>query len=250
MNPKFRLLKPDEISCRVSQVHERQGQPTGVTVLLYKDARCDMDILDETVGPMNWKRHHSRENANCTVSIFDEERCQWVSKEDTGTESNTEKEKGLASDSFKRACVNWGIGRELYTAPRIFIPADRCKIVPGRNGKLACYDRFTVDSISYGANRNINSLTISVKGRVVFEWSIGYQQAPEQPPQPPQKVEPQQYVPCDRCRKPIMGTKGKDGKDITPEQLIQFSKKKFGGAVYCAECQAIIYGQQKARSGA
>ena len=87
-----------------------------------------MNILDETVGAMDWKREHTRNNANCIVSIWDKEKQQWISKEDTGTESNTEAEKGLASDSFKRACVNWGIGRELYTAPFIWIPNEKCNI--------------------------------------------------------------------------------------------------------------------------
>ena len=113
---KFRALRPNEVEVRAAQVSQK-----GASFLLYKDARVDQIILDETVGPLNWQRSHSRDNANCTVSIWDYEKLQWVSKEDTGTESNTEKEKGLASDSFKRACFNWGIGRELYTAPRIWI---------------------------------------------------------------------------------------------------------------------------------
>ena len=117
----FRDLYAGEIECRVAQVKE-----TGVTLLLYKDARCDQNILDETVGPFNWQRHHSRDNANCVVSIWDDKKSCWVGKEDTGTESTTEKEKGLASDSFKRDCFNWGIGRELYTAPFIWIPAAGC----------------------------------------------------------------------------------------------------------------------------
>ena len=90
-------------------------------ILAYKDARVDMQRLDEVVGALNWKREHSNQNANCTVSIWNEQTNQWVSKEDTGTESNTEKAKGLASDSFKRACFNWGIGRELYDYPIIQI---------------------------------------------------------------------------------------------------------------------------------
>lgn len=114
---KFRSLKANEIDVRVQQFKEGEY----VNLLLYKDARCDMNILDESVGALNWKREHSRDNANCTVSIWDSEKSQWVGKEDTGTESNTEKEKGLASDSFKRASFNWGIGRELYTAPEIKI---------------------------------------------------------------------------------------------------------------------------------
>ena len=91
------------------------------TILAYKDARVDMQRLDDVVGPMNWRREHCRDNHNCVVSIWDDSKNQWVSKEDTGTESNTEKEKGLASDSFKRACFNWGIGRELYDYPSIQI---------------------------------------------------------------------------------------------------------------------------------
>lgn len=89
------------------------------TILAYKDARVDMQRLDEVCTPLGWKREHSRDNKNCTVSIYSSDLNQWISKEDTGTESNTEQEKGLASDSFKRACFNWGIGRELYDYPII-----------------------------------------------------------------------------------------------------------------------------------
>ena len=147
---KFRELKASEIECRISTCSEK-----GVSILLYKDARCDMNILDDTVGPENWQRSHSRENANCTVSIWDPEKQQWISKEDTGKESNTEGEKGLASDSFKRACFNWGIGRELYTAPFIWINRDRCNVKESgrrdRNNKpiYTCYDKFEVEKIEY-----------------------------------------------------------------------------------------------------
>lgn len=139
----FRALRADEVECRVSTISEK-----GLSLLLYKDARCDMNILDETVGPMNWQRTHSRDNANCVISIWDDEKERWVGKEDTGTESYTEKEKGLASDSFKRAGFNWGIGRELYTAPFIYVPAVGKDGKPNynavqKNGKPTTYDRFT-----------------------------------------------------------------------------------------------------------
>jgi hypothetical protein len=91
------------------------------TILAYKDARVDINRLNEVCTPLGWKREHTRDNKNCIVSIWDEENKHWVSKEDTGTESNTEKEKGQASDSFKRACFNWGIGIELYDYPVIQI---------------------------------------------------------------------------------------------------------------------------------
>jgi hypothetical protein len=162
---EFRKLRADEIDCRVAQVKD-----TGVTLLLYKDARCDMNILDETVGSMNWTRSHCRDNANCVVSIWDKDKKQWISKEDTGTESNTEKEKGLASDSFKRACFNWGIGRELYTAPFVFIGADKCNIVTNGN-KRACYDRFKVSEIGYDDSGKIDRLVIAdKKGRTVYQY--------------------------------------------------------------------------------
>lgn len=102
-NIEFRDLRADEIDVRVQSVIQNKG----VILLLYKDARVDQTILDETVGNMNWKKKYTRDNANCIVEIYDDKKNEWISKEDTGTESNTEKEKGLASDSFKRACFNW-----------------------------------------------------------------------------------------------------------------------------------------------
>ena len=108
-------LSMSQIDFRVQSVNKGKY----VTILAYKDARVDMERLDAVVGPLGWKRRHLRDNHNCVVSIFDAESNQWISKEDTGTESNAEAAKGLASDSFKRACVNWGIGRELYDYPLI-----------------------------------------------------------------------------------------------------------------------------------
>lgn len=130
-------------------------------MLLYKDARCDMNILDETVGPTNWTRSHQVIDGKlyCTVSLYDEVKQQWVSKQDVGTESNTEKEKGQASDSFKRACFNWGLGRELYTAPFIWVPADKCNIKQDK-GKFKCNDKFRVEKISYDSDGCIDGVSI------------------------------------------------------------------------------------------
>ena len=161
---KFRKLYADEIECRIGTISEK-----GLSLLLYKDARVDMSLLDETVGPMNWKREHTRENRNCIVSIYDENKKEWVSKEDTGTESNTEAEKGLASDSFKRACFNWGIGRELYTAPFIWVKAEDCDIT-NFGGKRRCNDRFVVVKLTYKKNGDIDGLAIknTKNGKLVF----------------------------------------------------------------------------------
>lgn len=132
----FRDLKASEIDCRISTV-----KSNGISLLLYKDARVDQNVLDEAVGPFNWQRSHEVIDGNlyCTVSIYDAEKGIWVSKQDVGKESYTEKEKGQASDSFKRACFNWGIGRELYTAPFIWISSSNCNI----NG-TKCNDKFEV----------------------------------------------------------------------------------------------------------
>lgn len=165
MELKFRNLKANEIEVKPQIVKEN-----GFSLLLYKNARVDMDILDETVGPFNWQRKHSRENANCIVSIYDEDKKIWVEKEDTGTESFAEKEKGLASDSFKRACFNWGIGRELYTAPFIWIFETKY-IGKNKEGKLGLKDKFYVNSISI-ENKIIKSLIITdSKGNAIFKYN-------------------------------------------------------------------------------
>ena len=154
---EFRDLRADEIDVRIQSVKEN-----GLVLLLYKDARVDMNILDETVGASNWQREHyeCKGNLFCRVGICVETKKgesvfpEWVWKSDCGTESNTEAQKGEASDSFKRACFNWGIGRELYTAPFTWIPADKCNI---KNGK--CYDKFVVEKIII-ENKQIVALAI------------------------------------------------------------------------------------------
>lgn len=178
---EFRLLRSDEIDVRVASIDK-----TWCTLLLYKDARVDMNVLDETVGSMNWQKRYVRENANCIVAIWDESKSQWVEKEDTGTESFSEAEKGLASDSFKRACFNWGIGRELYTSPTIFVTPRKDMgstkkadaepnefFVTGTDSKgkekYSTKTRFYVDYISY-EDRNIQGLIIrDHKGNIRFE---------------------------------------------------------------------------------
>jgi len=163
---EIRLLRADEIECRIGTINEK-----GLSLLLYKDARADMKILDETFGIFGWKRTHQSIDGNlyCTVEIWDSEKQSWISKQDVGTVSYTEKEKGQASDSFKRACVSVGIGRELYSAPFIWVSAQKCNI-QRRNDKLICYDKFSVSEISYSKDREIISLSIvnGDTGEVVY----------------------------------------------------------------------------------
>lgn len=179
---KPRLLRADEIECRIGTI-----RGNGCTLLLYKDARVDMKILDETYGVGNWQRTHEVINGNlfCTIEIWNDRIHEWVKKQDVGTESYSEKEKGEASDSFKRAGFNAGIGRELYTSPFIWIQprADmkpyNTKDVSGNEAnefyeyKEKTYmtkTTFEVTEIGYDEDRVINKLTIKDnKGNVRFQ---------------------------------------------------------------------------------
>lgn len=172
-NKAIRLLTADEIECRVGTISEK-----GLSLLLYKDARADMKILDEVYGSMNWQRTHLLIGGNlyCRVDIYDEQKQQWISKMDVGTESYTEKEKGQASDSFKRACVSVGIGRELYTAPFIWVSAGKCNIQP-KDNRYITYDKFRVKDIDYNDKREIIGLTIiNQDGKVVYSLNASKRQ--------------------------------------------------------------------------
>ena len=171
----FRDLTADDIEVRIQQVKvNKDPARSGLVLLLYKNARVDMNILDETVGAANWQREHyeCKGNLFCRVGIRtcfkdNEAVAEWVYKSDCGTESNTEAQKGEASDSFKRACFNWGIGRELYTSPSIWIKAENCKIED--NGK--CWDKFAVEKIII-ENKRITALAIwnLTQNKRCFVW--------------------------------------------------------------------------------
>lgn len=167
MELKFRTLKANEIEVRVG---------SGGTLLLYKDARVDMALLDEVVGVGNWQREHKilGNDIYCKVGIFNKELNCWVWVEDAGSSGNIEIEKTKASDSFKRACVNLGIGRELYTAPKIKLPEQfkNCQF-------------FDVSEIAYNDNKEITKLVITTNfGKdVVYSYpkSANYSKTSEKP---------------------------------------------------------------------
>ena len=188
----MRLLKASEIEAKIKQVSEK-----GVVILLYKTARTDMDILDEEFGPMNWQSEYReiKENMYAGIGVRDTETKEWVWKWDCGIESRADgdgnEKKGEASDAFKRAGFKWGIGRALYTAPFIFIPADAVELKKTAKGGLACYEKFDVKSITYDEKtREIKKVTITnSKGRVV--WSNDHSAPADKPaPKPAEKAEP------------------------------------------------------------
>ena len=210
---KFRKLRADEIDVRVGNVFS-----WGYSLLLYKDARCDMNILDETVGEENWQRDHKEIKGNlyCGVAIYDEKKSQWIWKWDCGTESNTEKEKGEASDSFKRACVNWGIGRELYTSPNIAIG---CEVVNKQLPQEAKNRRFKVLEIGYNDKGEINKLIIVDNKNVqIFPKTTTTQQAQEK------KESQHSGLKCEMCN-----------KEVT-DKVANYSKQNYK-KVLCMDCQ-------------
>lgn len=164
----MRDLKENEIECKISQINEK-----GLTLLLYKTARTDAQILDETYGEMNWKNHYDEVKGNmyCTIEVWDKDKGQWISKQDCGVESAFgDKEKGEASDAFKRAGFKWGIGIELYTSPFIYISSDKCNLKMN-NGKYVCYDKFKVEKI-VTQDKKIRALSIrnDQTDERVFGW--------------------------------------------------------------------------------
>lgn len=172
-----RLLKASEIECRVGQ---KTKDGSRYSVLLYKTSRTDMDILDEVFGRDNWRATHYEVKGKdfCMIEVrtrFEDDSkfdpsgksisYEWVGKSDCGSESNIEAEKGESSDAFKRAGFMWGIGRELYSAPQIWVDAS-----------ISPYSLY-VEKIGYNDENEINELVICSKTKdkpvVVFSMSAG-----------------------------------------------------------------------------
>lgn len=206
---QYRLLRPDEVECRVSRITEK-----GVVLLLYKTARTDADLLDESVGPENWMNDFKVIDGTLYGGIGVDYGNGYIWKWDAGTESNTEAEKGRASDAFKRAGFKHGIGRELYSAPFVFIPSGKCNIT---NGK--CYDTFDVADIQYKDER-ICYLCITLKGTPVFEWG---------------EPNTDGKTLCADCGRPIWGGKKRDGSVWKAADIATYTSAKYGKAL-CIDC--------------
>lgn len=167
---KKRLLTEGEIEVKVKTVTEK-----GVLLLLYKTARTDMDILDELYGADGWTNDYKEIKGVLYAGIgIKQSDGSFLWKWDCGIESREDggnEKKGESSDAFKRAGFRVGIGRELYTAPLIWVSAEKTKIEKDRNGKPACRDRFAVEAIKYDENNNISGLSIiNGTGKHAFVW--------------------------------------------------------------------------------
>lgn len=161
----MRKLRADEIECRVAQVTAK-----GCSLLLYKTARTDSTILTETYGEL-WQNDFKTIDGKMYggIGVWNKELNQWIWRWDCGTESNTEAEKGQASDAFKRAGFKFLIGQELYKAPFIFIQCETVK--DGAKYKLADkYLKFEVTEIAYSDNGDFTKLSINdSNGNVVYQ---------------------------------------------------------------------------------
>ena len=236
----FRLLKADEIECRISQVAE-----SGVTILLYKTARTDYQLLDEVIGMMRWQNDYKVIDGKmyCGIGVQDNNG-EWIWKWNCGTESNTEAEKGQASDAMKRAGFAWGIGTELYSAPLIYVGNE---LLRKRKDKKV-YDKFYVRSISYNDMEDINALVIvNHKGEIVYTFGKTTERVNAQPnPSAPQPTQATQSAPAN-----VTQPAAKTATTAQPElisltctdcgapietNVYNYSKKVYG-APYCRKCQ-------------
>lgn len=244
------LLTAQDIECRVQSVSKNRAGKVGAVLLLYKDARVDMRILDQVFGPGNWQRTHEVINGNlfCNVDVWDDEKKTWVRKQDVGVESNTEKEKGQASDAFKRAGFNVGIGRELYTGPFIYVELAEGEYYSDKQGQkdvFRCFPstRFDVAHVAYNDRREISELSIIDRsGNVRFDMKKGAAAPPQAPtgarsgagkgktqgqaeaPPTGQEPPPGDAGHCPECGGPISGAER------------GYSRKKFGREM-CRACQ-------------
>jgi hypothetical protein len=238
------LLTAQDVECRVQSISKNKSGRVGAVLLIYKDARVDMRILDQVFGPSNWQRTHEVINGNlfCNIDIWDETKKTWVRKQDVGVESYTEKEKGQASDAFKRAGFNVGIGRELYTAPFIYVELADSEYYVERQGQKESYrcfpsTRFSVGHIGYNDRREISELVIVDRnGNVRFDMNA--KKTTTNAPGPSANTNTQagrqtaQQAPQGASSDPVCPECG--GPISSAEQ--QYSVKKYGREM-CRSCQ-------------
>lgn len=225
----FRLLRPHEIECRISEIPKKGN---GLFLLLYKTARTDAALLDETYGAANWQNDYRVLDGKMYCGIGVKHGDEWVWKWNVGTESNTEAEKGEASDAMKRAGFVLGLGTELYSSPRIWVGSDKCTI-QDVNGKWKCYDTFSVKEVDYDANEDISRLVIvnDKTGGVAFSFG-GKAPAPVPAPKAPSDI----AFRCTDCKEVITPWLTADNKTkMSVRQIAQASKAEYGREL-CLRC--------------
>lgn len=166
---EIRYLQPHEIEIRIGSTSKDKSK---AMLLLYKNARVDMDILDELYGSENWQSRYERIGnvLYCSIGVYNEEIKEWIWKQSNGVESqgtgseDPNNKKGEASDSLKRAGFMWGIGRELYKWKGIWVTFNGNK-----------YENYSVKEIAYDDNGDPKDLIIvDGKGNIVYKLENGY----------------------------------------------------------------------------
>ena len=229
----FELLTADQIECRISTVTEK-----GCSLLLYKTARTDYEMLDKHVTMFGWRNDYKEIDGKmyCGIAIKDNNTGEWIWKWNVGTESNQDAEKGQASDAMKRAGFCWGIGTELYSAPFIWIPAEylmKLKFIE-KSGKWVCKDTFTVKEIGYDEQENINNLVIINQDKnIVF---------PSYRSRAPKVEESNPYVPTKAEQRPVQQPVGTiSSKCIECGKIVTLAEKAYSEKSYgyclCRDCQ-------------
>ena len=212
---EFRELNPDEIECRVVQI-----KADGLSILLYKKANTDADILDETVGPENWSNDFKAIDGVLYGGIGVDFGNGFIWKWDAGSDTTYGgKDKGRASDAFKKAGFKHGIGRELYSAPNIFIPASSLKkLRKAETGHYVCPEKFSVAFISCDGKGHIDGLTITNdSGEAVYRFGC------------------QEPIYCEDCGERICEASLRDGKKLTDWQIAKMGLDRYGRAL-CVKC--------------
>lgn len=233
---RYRLLEPNEIECRVQKCSEK-----GVSILLYKTARTDADLLDETVGCERWENKFETINGVLFCALGVDYGGGLVWKTDAGVESNTEAKKGEASDAFKRAGFKHGIGRELYSAPFIWVPAAKCKkLQQNKNGKWMCNDDFSVLDIQYDGKERISKLAIASSGEVVYTYESEW----HAPATPPNTAPASLEFRCEDCGEVLKPYRNSNGEDVPIRKHVNKSQKMFGKTL-CIECISKLAGDGK-----
>ena len=173
---KCRDLLASEIECRVGNTKKEKvfdqklgkeiERVVGFSLLLYKTARADMTLLDETYGANNWQceYYQVKNTMICAISIWDEEKQQWIKKCDGGDDNfTTEQVKGECSDAFKRAGFRvLPSTRKLYNSPFIWLQT--------KDGHSP-FDRFEVKEIGYDETSVIKLVIVNEKTKqVVYSY--------------------------------------------------------------------------------
>ena len=122
-----KYFSEDQLEWRIQQcgiTKDRDGnEKPWAMVLCYVQARAIENRLDEVVGANNWQTEFRADGPNiiCKLSIWDNEKNQWISKENGASETEIEAFKGGISGALKRcASHGWGIGRYLYELDTTF----------------------------------------------------------------------------------------------------------------------------------